>query len=56
MEEQKIENVVFSKSLTPKQITQIIVSKNKGNPKIAQMNEADKYFETENEEENSCLL
>ena len=50
MEEQKIENVVFSKSLTPKQITQIIVSKNKGNPKIAQMNEADKYFETENEE------
>ena len=52
MEEQKIENVVFSKTLSPKEITQIIVSKNKGNPKIAQMNEADKYFETENEEIN----
>ncbi len=49
MEEQKNESTVFSPKLTPKEITQIIVSKNQNNPKIKQMNEADAYFATENE-------
>ena len=50
MEIKRIENIVFSKSLSPKDITQVIVSKNKVNRKIEEMNQADSYFATQNEE------